>query len=138
MMGVFVVLALAPGADADLGRRLFFERRLSSDRTLSCASCHDPEKALTGGRALAKGVSGRKGNRNTPTLVNRGDGLSQIWDGRVASLEKQALQPIVNPNELNMSIDAAVRLRHEGGCGCRARQLRADNSVLRLALRSRS
>ncbi len=98
----------------ELGRRLFSDRLLSAGRTLACSSCHNPGKAFTDGRRVAVGVGRRKGSRNTPTLVNRVYGLSQFWDGRSESLEKQAIEPIVNPKELNMTLDAAVaRLRAE-------------------------
>lgn len=101
-----------------LGRRLFSDPALSADRTLACSGCHDPGKAFTDGRPVAVGVSRRKGNRNTPTLINRGYGLSQFWDGRSESLEKQALEPIVNRKELNMTLEAVVaRLRTGGAYG---------------------
>jgi len=88
-----------------LGRRLFFDRRLSLDRTLSCASCHHPKRAFTDGRAVAVGVLGRKGTRSAPTLVNRGYGASHFWDGRAPTLEKQVLEPILSAKELNMTFE---------------------------------
>ncbi|MFQ5663795.1 MAG: cytochrome-c peroxidase [Terriglobia bacterium] len=91
-----------------LGRRLFFDPILSRDYTLSCASCHDPRRAFTDDLAVAIGVSGRRGPRNTPTLVNRGYGSVQFLDGRAASLEDQALQPIVNPKELDIAWEEVV------------------------------
>src|ERR1041385_7645831 len=86
-----------------LGRKLFFDRRLSRDGTLSCASCHDPQRAFTDGRALARGIHGAEGPRSAPALINRGYGQSFFWDGRASSLEEQALQPIVNPIELGLT-----------------------------------
>ena len=65
-----------------LGRRLFQERRLSRDRSLTCVDCHRPERAFTDGRAKAIGVYGRRGARSVPTLVNRAWGESFFWDGR--------------------------------------------------------
>src|SRR5687768_1910175 len=53
------------------GRRLFFDRRLSRDGSISCSSCHDPERAFSDGRAVAVGVFGRTGKRNSPALINR-------------------------------------------------------------------
>jgi cytochrome c peroxidase len=95
-----------------LGRRLFAEPRLSRDRSLSCASCHDPKRAFTDGQPVAVGVFGRKGSRNVPTLINRGYGASFFWDGRANSLEKQVLQPIQDPKELDMTLeDAVARLK---------------------------
>lgn len=83
-----------------LGRKLFFDTRLSSDGTISCSSCHDPERAFTDGRPVAVGAGKQQGARNSPTLVNRGYGKLHFLDGRAASLEQQALEPIFNPKEL--------------------------------------
>jgi cytochrome c peroxidase len=91
-----------------LGRRLFFDRGLSGDRSVACATCHDPARAFAGGRKVAVGASGRSGRRNVPALVNRGYGRAFFWDGRAATLEAQVLQPIVNPLELGASISAVV------------------------------
>ncbi len=97
----------------DLGRRLFNDRLLSRDRSMACATCHDPKRAFTDGRATAVGVFGRKGSRGAPTLVNRGYGAAFFWDGRATSLEEQVLQPIQNPNELGMTLEEVLlRLRH--------------------------
>jgi len=86
------------------GRELFFDKRLSRDRTIACASCHDPERAFTDGRPVAIGVSNRIGRRSAPALVNRGYGRSFFWDGRAATLEDQVLQPIQDPNEMDMTL----------------------------------
>ena len=95
-----------------LGRRLFFDSLLSRDETRACASCHDPRRAFTDGRAVAVGVDGRTGTRNVPTLVNRVYGRSFFWDGRAASLEEQVLQPIQHPMEMDMTLEEVVtRLR---------------------------
>jgi len=88
-----------------LGRRLFFDPILSRDYTLSCGSCHDPRRAFTDGLAVAVGIESRQGTRNSPALLNRAWGKAQFWDGRAASLEEQALQPIENPNEFNMTLE---------------------------------
>lgn len=73
------------------GRRLFFDRRLSRDASISCSSCHDPERAFSDGRPVAVGVFERKGRRNSPALINRGYGRSFFWDGRMATLEEPVL-----------------------------------------------
>ena len=86
-----------------LGRRLFFDKRLSRDETLACASCHDPRHAFSDGRAVPRGIHGAEGRRNAPALINRGYGRSFFWDGRAASLERQALEPILNPIEMGLS-----------------------------------
>jgi cytochrome c peroxidase len=88
----------------ELGRRLFFERRLSRDGTIACASCHDPERAFTDGRPVAIGVFNRTGRRSAPPLVNRGYGRAFFWDGRAATLEEQVLQPIQDRNEMDMTL----------------------------------
>lgn len=94
-----------------LGRRLFFDRRLSRDGSIACSSCHDPERAFSDGRSVAIGVFGRQGRRNAPALINRGYGRSFFWDGRVATLEEQVLKPIQDPNEMDMSpSEAAARV----------------------------
>ena len=86
-----------------LGRRLFFDKRLSRDGTLACASCHDPKLAFSDGRTVARGVGGAEGTRNAPALINRGYGTMFFWDGRAKSLEQQALEPILNPKELALT-----------------------------------
>src|SRR5687768_62401 len=94
---------------AALGRRLFFDARLSRDGRISCASCHDPARAFTDGRRISIGVDGRPGARNAPTLVNRAYGENQFWDGRVETLLEQMLHPIEHPDEMGLSRAEAVR-----------------------------
>lgn len=91
-----------------LGRRLFFDTVLSRDYSMSCATCHDPRRAFTDGLPHAVGIEGRPNPRHVPTLVNRAYGRTFFWDGRAASLEEQALQPIQNPNELGSSLAEVV------------------------------
>ena len=99
-------------ATVTLGRQLFRERLLSRDRSLACVDCHRPDRAFTDGRAKAVGVYGRRGPRSVPTIVNRAWGESFFWDGRIATLETQVLQPIVSEVEMDLTIDEAVeRLR---------------------------
>jgi len=86
-----------------LGRQLFFSNMLSADRSVSCATCHDPSKAFADGRAIARGVHGAVGSRNTPSLVNAGYGGVFFWDGRAATLEEQVLGPIFNPKEMGLT-----------------------------------
>ena len=92
----------------ELGRRLFFETELSVDRSVSCASCHLPERNFSDGVALSRGVRGQVTLRNAPSLVNRGFGASFMWDGRVATLEEQVLMPVVNELEMGLALDAMV------------------------------
>ncbi len=91
-----------------LGKRLFFEPRLSSNGAVSCATCHDPTKAFTDGRPRARGVTGRDLIRNTPTLANRAFSTRQTWDGRAISLEAQSMLPIEHPDEMGMSVERAL------------------------------
>lgn len=99
-----------------LGRRLFSDRRLSRDQTVACATCHDPNRAFTDGRAVSIGVFGRKGTRSVPTLLNRGYGASHFWDGRVAHLEEQVLKPIQDPTEMDMTVEEVLgRLERDRG-----------------------
>ena len=86
-----------------LGRKLFFDKRLSRDGTLACASCHDPQRAFSDGRPVAQGINASKGARNVPAVINRGYGRVFSWDGRADTLERQALQPITNPIELGLT-----------------------------------
>ena len=93
----------------ELGRRLFFDGRLSADDSISCASCHDPRRAFSSDRAVASGVSGRRGRRNAPAIINRAYGRSFFWDGRTTMLEEQVLKPIGDPAEMGSSVEAAAR-----------------------------
>ena len=95
-------------AKIELGRRLFFDRRLSRDGTISCATCHDPAHAFADDRPIAVGIDGRSGRRNAPALINRGYGRAFFWDGRETSLEAQVLKPIEDPNEMGSTVDAAA------------------------------
>lgn len=82
-----------------LGKKLFFDKRLSADGSVSCSTCHDPNQAFTDGLPVAEGVRKQKGTRNTPTLINAAFSTSQFWDGRRDSLEEQAHDPFVNAVE---------------------------------------
>jgi cytochrome c peroxidase len=96
-------------AKVELGRKLFFDARLSADGKVSCASCHDPKRAFTDGRKLAEGIGGRLGARNSPTLLNSMFSTGQFWDGRAGTLEEQAKMPLTNLDEMgNKSLDEAL------------------------------
>lgn len=94
-----------------LGKRLYYDTRLSGDGTLSCASCHDLYgKAGGDGRRTATGIAGQVGGRNVPTVWNTAFQSVLFWDGRARSLEEQAAGPIMNPIEMGMTTEAeAVR-----------------------------
>ena len=96
-----------------LGRRLFFDKNLSNDRTVSCASCHDPDKSWSNGQRYGVGVAGKEGERNVPSLINVAYFRQLFWDGRAGSLEAQALFPLLSPEEMAMpSREAILRRLH--------------------------
>ncbi len=98
-----------PTADAiALGRKLYFEKQLSSDNTVSCSHCHNPTLRFADGLRVASGVGAQQGTRNTPTTLNAAYNLTQFWDGRAASLEQQAGMPIANPIEMNLPHEMVV------------------------------
>lgn len=83
-----------------LGRRLYYETRLSSDNTVSCSTCHDPRTGFSDPKAVSEGVQKRHGTRNSPTVLNSVYYSTQFWDGRADSLEQQAEGPMQNPVEM--------------------------------------
>jgi cytochrome c peroxidase len=97
-----------------LGRRLFFDKRLAKDGRTSCATCHQPSRRFTDGRRLARGVFGREGRRNTPSILNRVYGRSLFWDGRAATLEDQVRVAITGERDLGSSMeDVAARVSRD-------------------------
>lgn len=85
-----------------LGRHLFFDPILSLDSTLSCSGCHDPRKAFTDNLPVSPGVGGTLGNRSSMTVLNTAYFVKGLfWDGRVGTLEKQAIEPVQNPVEMH-------------------------------------
>jgi cytochrome c peroxidase len=93
----------------ELGRQLFFDKRLSADGHVSCATCHDPKLGFADARAKAEGIGGRRGPRNTPTILNSMFNAGQFWDGRAATLDAQALMPLINPDEMgNETLEQVV------------------------------
>jgi cytochrome c peroxidase len=85
-----------------LGKQLFFDKRLSLDKTVSCNSCHGVNEGGVDHKTVSDGVGGKKGGRNAPTVLNSAFQSVQFWDGRAASLEEQAKGPMVNPVEMAM------------------------------------
>ena len=108
--------AQMPGAENDtadkiqLGKKLFFDARLSINDKQSCSSCHRLEKGFAGVDNLptSPGARGQVGTRNSPTVLNSGFQTSQFWDGRAANLVEQAKGPILNPIEMGMPSEKAV------------------------------
>jgi cytochrome c peroxidase len=91
-----------------LGRKLFYDPRLSKNNTVSCASCHNPNIGFTDGLAIARGIGGLIGKRNAPTLLNAAYSPLQFWDGRASTLETQSAFPIADPVEMNQAHDVFV------------------------------
>ena len=80
----------------ELGRFLFFDKRLSANNTIACASCHIPALAFTDGQPVSTGINSQQGGRSAPTAINRGFSTAQFWDGRAATLEDQSIGPFAN------------------------------------------
>jgi cytochrome c peroxidase len=99
-----------------LGRKLFFDPILSHDGTVACSTCHRPDYGFASPDARPVGIAGRTGSRRAPSLLNRAYGTAFFWDGRTATLEEQALEPIANPDEMGSTVSAAVdRLKSDAG-----------------------
>jgi cytochrome c peroxidase len=95
-------------AKIELGRQLYFDGRLSSDGTISCASCHDPAFGFAKNTQFGIGIDGQQGGRNSPVAYNRILSAAQFWDGRAESLEAQAVGPIANPIEMANTHETCV------------------------------
>jgi cytochrome c peroxidase len=90
---------------ASLGKKLYFDTRISVTSAQSCASCHSPGFGWGDGLAVGVGHGMAKLGRHSPTIVNAAWGGIFMWDGRLANLEEQALGPIQSPGEMNMPIE---------------------------------
>lgn len=89
-------------ARVGLGRLLFFDKRLSRDHTIACATCHDPKYGFADPSIKSTGIDGHTAARNTPTVLNVGLLQNLFWDGRAKTLEEQVAGPILNPAEMGM------------------------------------
>ena len=89
----------------ELGKMLFFDRRLSGDGTMSCATCHIPELGFSDGEAISLNYPTTKNWRNSPTLINVANSRYLFHDGRAESLEDQALFPMMSSFEMNQNLD---------------------------------
>jgi cytochrome c peroxidase len=97
-----------------LGKRLYFDKALSIDNSVSCATCHDPNHGFAYAGDVSAGVGGKKGTRNSPTIINAAYYTTQFWDGRENTLEKQAEGPVQNPVEMAHSLaGVAARLSND-------------------------
>jgi cytochrome c peroxidase len=102
-----------------LGRWLFFDQRLSVDSTVSCASCHVPDRAFSEQSAVSMGIRSQKGGRKAPSFINQAWTIYPhfFWDGRAGSLETQALGPIANPIEMGNSHENMLATLRRTGYG---------------------
>ena len=102
-------------AKVALGRKLFFDKRLSSDNSISCATCHDPSFGFSDPHPVSIGVKGRHGERNSPTLLNVAFISPLMWDGRADTLEEQSTLAFQSSFEFDFPLDeAATKLRRQG------------------------
>lgn len=92
-------------AKVELGKKLFFDRRLSGDGTMSCATCHDPNQGFSDGLEISLNYPTTRNWRNSPTLVNVAFQKHLFHDGRAATLEEQALFPMMSAFEMNQNLD---------------------------------
>jgi cytochrome c peroxidase len=104
--------AMTP-ARVELGRMLFFDPRLSGSSWISCATCHNPALGWSDGLPTAIGNGMKALQRHTPTILNAAYNKRQMWDGRFASLEEQALGPIGSEDEMNLNLGEMVRRLRE-------------------------
>jgi len=96
-----------------LGKELFFDRMLSKDRTINCASCHNLQEGGDDNLPVSFGIYGQKGPINAPTVYNAVFNFRQFWDGRAANLQEQAAGPIENPKEMGFNFkDLIQRLKN--------------------------
>jgi cytochrome c peroxidase len=92
----------------DLGKLLYFDPRLSGDNTISCATCHHPDKGWSDGLPRAIGFGGKELGRHSPTIINSGYFEVQMWDGRAPTLEAQAKGPIQAAGEMNQNAEELI------------------------------
>jgi len=101
-------------ARVDLGKKLYFDKRLSRDNTISCNSCHDLKRHGVDGRGFSLGFKNHEVGRNSPTVFNAAGHLAQFWDGRMTTVEEQAKGPILAAGEMAMPSPEAVVKKLKG------------------------
>ncbi len=92
-----------------LGRKLFFDKRLSFDGSISCASCHDPQKAFSDQRSKSIGINGQLSERNAPSILNAAFLKTAMFDAHLATLELQAIVPIQEPVEMGHNMKILIK-----------------------------
>lgn len=112
-------IATTSPALVDLGQKLFFDTRLSAGGKIACASCHDLRAGGSDGLAASVGHERQVGDRNAPTVLNAAGAFALFWDGRSASVEEQALGPLLAPKEMANRSEGAVVARLAGVAGYR-------------------
>lgn len=96
----------------ELGKKLFFDKRLSRDSSISCASCHIPEYAFTDRKKVSEGIKQRKTERNSPSILNAAFLKTVMFDAHLETLEKQSIVPIQEHVEMDMNmLDLIKRLK---------------------------
>jgi cytochrome c peroxidase len=93
---------------AELGRKLFFDKRLSLDGTIACASCHDPRKAFTDQLTTSRGINGQVTERNSPSLLNSGFLKTAMFDAHLQTLEIQVIVPIQEKTEMGHNMKVLI------------------------------
>jgi cytochrome c peroxidase len=93
---------------ANVGKKLFFDKNLSSNKKISCSSCHNPDTGYTINSQFAKGVNGKISAVNPPAIINRFNDSIQFWDGRAPNLHSQAYGPLFSPDEMNNDREALL------------------------------
>jgi cytochrome c peroxidase len=100
----------------ELGKKLFFDPRLSGSNVMSCASCHNPSFSWGDRQPVGTGHGHKKLGRRTPTILNAAFNELQMWDGRFATLEEQAIGPMTSPDEMNITAEEMIgRIRDNPG-----------------------
>ena len=92
-----------------LGKKLFFDKRLSLDGTVACATCHVPSKAFTDQLPLSLGIDGQHTERNAPGILNMAWHKELHWDGGIDHLEVQPLAPLTAPNEMGETVENVIK-----------------------------
>jgi cytochrome c peroxidase len=92
----------------ELGRYLFYEKQLSGDNSMNCASCHMPQHSFSDVNQYSVGIDGLFGNRQSMALINLGWENYFFWDGRKTTLESQIIEPVINTIEMHQSWKDAI------------------------------